>query len=143
MIDVMKQALETFERMNHEDSIFAGEFDREVAALRLAIEQAERQEPVGSFLTHEEAIKFCRRYRPGIEPTEKHIAATIDAYAALFGDLSPASLAAPPQRQPLTDEEIQKLADTHLFYQPEPYEVSGVFNLARAIERAHGIGGGA
>jgi len=46
------------------------------------------------------------------------------------------------QRQPLTDEEIRKFADTHLFYQPEGYEVSGIFNLARAIERAHGIGGG-
>jgi len=44
------------------------------------------------------------------------------------------------QRQPLTDEEIRKFADTHLFYQPEGYEVSGIFNLARAIEAAHGIG---
>jgi hypothetical protein len=43
------------------------------------------------------------------------------------------------QRQPLTDEEIRKFADTHLFYQPEGYEVSGIFNLARAIEAAHGI----
>jgi hypothetical protein len=41
---------------------------------------------------------------------------------------------------PLTDQEVRRLADMHLFYQPEGYEVSGVFNLARAIEAAHGIG---
>ena len=34
----------------------------------------------------------------------------------------------------LTDEDFRKLADKHLFYQPEDYEVSGVFALARAIE---------
>jgi hypothetical protein len=45
------------------------------------------------------------------------------------------------QRKPLTDEEIRKFADTHLFYQPEGYEVSGIFNLARAIEAAHDITG--
>ena len=47
---------------------------------------------------------------------------------------------ATPQRKPLTDEEIREIADKHLFYQPEGYEVSGVFALARAIEAAHGIG---
>jgi len=40
----------------------------------------------------------------------------------------------------LTDEDLRKLADKHLFYQPEGYEVSGMFALARAIEAAHGIG---
>ena len=34
----------------------------------------------------------------------------------------------------LTDDEIREFADKHLFYQPEGYEVSGVFALARAIE---------
>lgn len=47
----------------------------------------------------------------------------------------------PPQRKPLTDEEIREIADKHLFYQPEGYEVSGVFALARAIEAALGIKG--
>jgi len=39
-----------------------------------------------------------------------------------------------PQWQGLTDEQFRELADEHLFYQPEGYEVSGVFNFARAIE---------
>ncbi len=52
------------------------------------------QEPVGSFLTREQAIEFCLRRRPSIEPTEQHIDRTIDAYAALFGDLVPTPPAA-------------------------------------------------
>ncbi|CAB4127006.1 hypothetical protein UFOVP254_17 [uncultured Caudovirales phage] len=40
----------------------------------------------------------------------------------------------------LPDEEMRALADKHLSYQPESYEVSGVFALIRAVERAHGIG---
>jgi len=34
----------------------------------------------------------------------------------------------------MTDEELRKLADKHLYYQPEGYVVSGVFDFARAIE---------
>ena len=36
--------------------------------------------------------------------------------------------------QKLTENEMKKLADTHLKYQPESYEVSGVFDLIRAVE---------
>jgi hypothetical protein len=47
---------------------------------------------------------------------------------------------APPPRQPeqLTDEDLRQLADKHLFYQPEGYEVSGVFAFARAAIAKHG-----
>jgi hypothetical protein len=34
----------------------------------------------------------------------------------------------------LTDEEVYPFANEHLHYQTEGYEVSGVYNLARAIE---------
>ena len=51
------------------------------------------------------------------------------------------SLGWTPQRKPLTDEEIEKLADDFLAYQIEDYQVSGVFTFARAIEAAHGIKG--
>ena len=46
---------------------------------------------------------------------------------------------APPQRKPLTEEEKRALADKFLSCQPESYEVSGVFDLISAIERAHEI----
>lgn len=36
----------------------------------------------------------------------------------------------------LTDEDVYPLANEHLHYQPEGYEVSGIYNLARAIEQA-------
>lgn len=41
----------------------------------------------------------------------------------------------PFRSKPLTDEEIRAHADKHLRYQPQSYEASGVFDLARAIER--------
>ena len=34
----------------------------------------------------------------------------------------------------LTDEEVYPLANEHLHHQIESYEVSGIYNLARAIE---------
>jgi hypothetical protein len=42
--EALKLALERFESMNHEDSMFAGEFDEEVAAIKEALAQPE-QEP--------------------------------------------------------------------------------------------------
>ena len=45
----------------------------------------------------------------------------------------------PPQRKPLTEGDLRKLADKHLFHQPESYEASGVFALSRAaIAKAEG-----
>ena len=48
---------------------------------------------------------------------------------------------APPQRKPLSEENIRALYDQHAAYQEEGPEVSGWWDFARAIERAHGIGG--
>jgi ABC-type branched-subunit amino acid transport system substrate-binding protein len=54
---------------------------------------------------------------------------------------------APPQRKPLTEEEIKPLvqrAMKYYGYAPEKYGLTasaGFVVLARAIERAHGIGG--
>lgn len=177
-IDAMKQALEAleksvstcFDRYSHEQVMSRPEhfINQTMTALRLAIEQAEKQEPAGSFMTRQQAIEFCRRRRPNIEPTEQQINATIDAYAALFGDLVPAPPqqekqepvaerfeamhangdvwittiaaaqlarnAAPPQHQPLTETEIEQATGR--------LPIGEVVRFARAIERAHGIGGG-
>jgi hypothetical protein len=51
----LKLALDTFERMNHEDSIFAGEFDKEIIAINEALAQPE-QEPVGKFAKFTDGI---------------------------------------------------------------------------------------
>jgi hypothetical protein len=37
--EALKLALERFESMNHEDSMFSGEFDEEVAAIKQALAQ--------------------------------------------------------------------------------------------------------
>ena len=48
----------------------------------------------------------------------------------------------PPQRKPLTDEEIEKCYETTGHYQTlRPQDRFAVFALARAIEAAHGIKG--
>ena len=41
---------------------------------------------------------------------------------------------------PMTEDEIEALADKYLKYQEEPSRVSGVFDFARAVEQHHGIG---
>jgi hypothetical protein len=69
--------------------------DHPVAVTEMVAQPPAGAEPAGSFMTREQAIEFCRKRRPGIEPTEAHIAATIDAYSALFGDLVPAAQQAP------------------------------------------------
>lgn len=43
--EALKLALETFESMNHDDSIFKGEFDEEIAVIKKALAQP-AQEPV-------------------------------------------------------------------------------------------------
>jgi hypothetical protein len=108
--------------------------DRTVAVPTPPAKPAYEQEPAGSFMTREMAIEFCRRRRPSIEPTEQHIDRTIDAYAALFGDLVPAPPAA--QRKPLTDEEMWNLWNSCGVDEMNQQEA---FAFARAIEAAHGI----
>lgn len=41
----------------------------------------------------------------------------------------------PREWQKLTEKEVKKLADTHLVYQVETPEVSGVFDLIRAVAK--------
>jgi hypothetical protein len=45
-----------------------------------------------------------------------------------------------PKPKPLTQDQMDVLCDVHLCYQEESPELSGVYKLIRAIERAHGIG---
>jgi hypothetical protein len=107
-------------------------------ALRLAIEQAERQEPmawedvlgaIAQGWTHPENAQ---------KPMDVQLAVAI---AKEIQDM----YTAPPQRQPLTRKEVLKIIDSEpanmttglpMFYRDQ------VSIIARAIERAHGIGGG-
>ena len=96
-----------------------------VAEWKAALEQPE-QEPVAYFDFQQLKFTWAKHMKIGPVPVTIKVEPM-----ALY--------TTPPQRKPLTDEDLQKLADKHLFYQPEGYEVSGIYNLARAIEAAHNI----
>ncbi len=131
MIDAMKQAMEAldksvstcFDRYAYEQVMSRPEhfINQTIAALRLAIEQAERQEPVAWLYRDEwKTLKLSQITPP---PT-----GSFPGYTA------------PPQRQPLTEEEMLEILvgiDAATKRLPP-----GMKAFARAIERAHGIGGG-
>ena len=109
-IDAMKQALEALYNMVEDgDETDKRQAIAAITALRLAIEQAERQEP--HFL-------HC----------------ICGAGWEISADGGEELVDAPPQRQPLTDEEIKAVIRAG--------EYDSMEEFARAIERKHGIGGG-
>jgi hypothetical protein len=110
-IEAMKQALEAFELGS------AGpEKLRAMNALRQAIEQAEQAQPFGYF-------RYDLR---------------LDAWVhSLDRNQGVAFYTAPPQRKPLTDEEIKECERKSMVNGALPFEQRWFF--ARAIEAAHGI----
>ncbi len=131
-IDAMKQALEDIcgARLCEVNSMSSRNemlrlMDSAAAALRLAIEQAEKQEPV-AWITEwngklsSGTVLDYKPHRRG--PSAKHI----PLYTA------------PPQRQPLTDEEIIEHFKARV-------DTGSLLSLADGVgfaERKHGIGGG-
>jgi hypothetical protein len=133
-IDAMKQALEALEYIENNYMSLPAPAIKAIAALRLAIEQAERQQPV---LVNIElsrrmaAVKVSNFYGSIIRDAEKEI-------ERLHGLVLQHT--APPQRQPLTDETMLEILvgiDAETKRLPP-----GMKAFARAIEHAHGIGGG-
>lgn len=162
--EALKLALEHFETWTHEDSIFAGEFDKEITAIKEALAQPDpwekfcdsncvwtdhhpdcklaEQEPV--------AMKF-KIYKPTVpDPTRQGINNALlpwvydqdrnSGFDATMWVTPVATL--PPQRKPLTDEEIKAM-----YIEKNWYEMAHAFTwgaaeiVARAIEAAHGIKG--
>jgi hypothetical protein len=79
----------------------------------------------------ENARELGLDYEPVRKPMHPEIKKMYEDYFdKCFRELS----AAQRQWTGLTDEEVYPLANEHLHYQMEGYEVSGVYNLARAIE---------
>ena len=111
-----QQALEALESGPDVDPIFAGET---ITALKAALEQPE-QEPV--------AYRFqspaTEEWLLGLEPPVGSRWEVEPLYTA------------PPQRKPLTEEEIQNLSQQHRFD-------SRMEKFVRIIEAAHGIKEGA
>jgi hypothetical protein len=96
-----------------------------VKCLRSAIEQAEKQEPVAW------EPKIETQYQDGFVVSQR-IKRTPDGP---WEDYT-----APPQRQPLTDEQLGDLWSEAV--RKAAIDGNALKHFARAIERAHGIGGG-
>ena len=180
MIDAMKQALEALEDvpyMSNKDDY--ERFEKAQAALRLAIEQAERvkraeeafaaasegmkgeqaekQEPVKHQDWCASLTQLLLSYPPKPAPCNcappqqekqapvadtlirKYVAALVanvpDAAAEVTKAMVDYCYTAPPQRQPLTEDEIALISAECALATP-----SDIY-FARAIERKHGIGG--
>jgi hypothetical protein len=128
-IDAMKQALE-YTRPGAIVPVTPETVKILVDALRLAIEQAERQEP-GPLANIElsrrmAAVKISNFYGSIIKDAEKEIERLHELVL---------QHPAPPQRQPLPAHEIVTM------YEESPTSDSDMIAFARAIERKHGIGG--
>jgi hypothetical protein len=151
MIDAMKQALEALEDvpyMSNKDDY--ERFEKAQAALRLAIEQAEKQEPVawdvfelrlyGAPQEKQHRVLWVDRYThpDGSTPDLDGILEAATKDGGIDGGAKTLYVrplyTTPPQRQPLTEEQIDAIWDEEKVF-ANPYEI------ARAIERKHGIGG--
>ncbi len=122
-IEAMKQALEALElHAKQYPHMQKGYTVDAIASLRQAIAEAEKQEP---------AMRID--WWPSAD-TERYVVNMIEWNRLPVGTL----LYTTPQPQRewvgLTDEEVYPLANKHLHYQIEGYEVSGIYDLAQAIE---------
>ena len=149
-IEAMKMALD-LATMHHTDDGYAALRAKVRSASKEALAQPAQEEKlppveigvdvtdigttVVAFYRRPNAVMemFYSQFHPLAQPEQEPV---IDKSAA---KRIATALGWTPQRKPLTDEEIEKLADDFLAYQIEDYQVSGVFTFARAIEAAHGI----
>ena len=111
--EAAQQALNTFESMGHEDSIFAGEFDEIITALRTAL-----QTPPPPPEAQTDGEKNAYHYGWW---------AAMEAFRVQRTE---------PEQEPLTDDQAEAVWDNWCLDKK-----SGPLDLIRAIERAHGIGG--
>lgn len=122
-LDAMKQALEALETCKVYDEADAwfdiDKVEEAAQALRLAIEQAERQEHSIEIRVYGQTVTFVTR-----EPMAHY----------KDGDRF---YRTQPQRQPLTVEEIEQATGCD---RNKPLWIA-IENAARAVERAHAIGG--
>ena len=149
MSELMQQALEALE--NAEDQLakpYSTDARAAIAALQARLAQPE---PAPGYCQH------CKQYtieeplpaQPEQEPvawmqemptkgdeTRSVRLTTVEALAREEWPNPIPLYTAPPRREwvGLTEEEVYPLANAHLRYQPESYSVSGIYDLARAIE---------
>ena len=119
-------------------------------ALRLALEALENSEPnkrrgdddyreIG-WMEHREAITAIKAaLEAKDEPVQNQLMALIDENQRLRAELK--FNTTPPQRKPLTDEEIQDALEAEFLGSDLKRNWQDDLRVARAIEAAHGIKG--
>jgi hypothetical protein len=137
--ELMQQALEALES-NHDEIVhdwsLVAKNNKAITALRTAIEQAEKQEPVAYVYEREIDGFGLRKDVKFLKPVE----VGSDLYTS------------PPASRPLTERELMKcIADAGCFgtvkmsFESGPYDIDrpslNADKLCRAIEAAHGITG--
>jgi hypothetical protein len=147
-IDAMKQALEALEYIENNYMSLPAPAIKAIAALRLAIEQAERvkrAEEAFAAASDEMKGEQAERQAP-VAYTQGHCKEKAKPGGCQLHNLHcgyPACdrkpVTAPPQRQPLTEEELEELM---MNYGYDADDECMKEMLKEAIERAHGIGGG-
>jgi hypothetical protein len=125
-ITVMKQALEALEMFDGQHTAPGAtmRFTKTITSLRQAIEQAEKQEPVAKVIDW------------GVEGPR------LQGFTKDWPRVGTLLYTSPPPRQPLTDEQIERLEA--MCIDPIDSKGWGFLNrksFARAIEAAHGIKG--
>jgi hypothetical protein len=125
IIEAMKQALEALYPISHNSTDdYRGQADKAIVALRTAIEQAEKQEPVAWGIAN-------------TRPTERN-----PLMMVMLDEPAPSHLVVPlyahpqPKREPLTDEECADLWDMQVIHITDKVSAK---QFIRDIEAAHGI----
>jgi hypothetical protein len=151
-IDAMKTALEALEMLakwEHPASNITTKSGRiyphhvaknAAATLRLAIEQAEKQEPVAKQLEQVIAAQLKQFYAPP-QRQPHELLCVCGASWSIDSEGNEELLSTPPQRQPLTDGELRRCFLATNTTEPLAEGWPGLERFARAIERKHGIGG--
>ena len=127
MIEVLKQALDALETPKPLDdyppilNAYAKTINNAIASLQQAIKDLESQEPVAW---------IAPRYEGGHENLEVVDEREFGAFRVYTH---------PPQRKPLTDDQIVAINDKH--YNIAYRDFDADIAIARAIEAAHGIKG--
>ena len=123
--EAAQQALEALWFANAQHWFGSQTIEKAIASLQAALAQQE-QEPVAWMVYTLDGKSVCVTDNPN-DFTPEHRA--LPLYTA------------PPQRKPLTPVDLRSLYERYATYQEEGPEASGWWDFARAIERAHGIGG--